>query len=67
MFSLKPSEAKSYQLSREPGSSPRLSPASIALSFTLILIELQAVYQGNPQDMLLILIATLLVVTGATR
>lgn len=67
MFSLKPSEAKSYQPSREPGCSPRLSPASIALSFTLILIELQVVYQGNPQDMLLILIAALLIVTGATR
>lgn len=67
MFSLKPSEEKSYQPSREPGSPPRPSPASIALSFTLILIELQAVYQGNPQDMLLILIAALLIVTGATR
>jgi hypothetical protein len=67
MFSLKPSKAKSGPPNQEPGSSPGLSPASIALSFTLILSEFQAVYQGNPRDLLFVLIAALMVVAGVRR
>jgi hypothetical protein len=44
-----------------------LSPAVLALSFTTILIQVQAATQGSARDLLPILIATLLVMAGLTR
>jgi hypothetical protein len=46
---------------------PSLSPAVLALSFTTILIQVQAATQGSARDLLPILIAALLVTAGLTR
>jgi hypothetical protein len=46
---------------------PSLSPAVLALSFTIILIQVQAATQDGTRGLLPILIAALLVVAGLTR
>jgi len=51
----------------KPHSAPGLSLAMMALSFTLIVIQVQAAAQGSARDLLPILIAALLVLAGATR
>jgi hypothetical protein len=39
----------------------------VALSFTTIVIQVQAVFHGNARDLLPILIAALLAMTGVAR
>lgn len=67
MFPLKRAPSKLNLPNREPKPSPGLAPAATALSFTLILTQLQAAYQGNRQYLMLVLIAAILVMTGAKR
>jgi len=51
----------------EPRQSTTTTLAVLALSFTMILMQVQAVAQGSTRDLLPILIAALLVLAGATR
>ena len=54
----------------DPGPGPKsasLTPAMVALSFTTIVIQVQAVFHGNARDLLPILIAALLAMTGVAR
>jgi hypothetical protein len=51
----------------EPRQSTTTTLAVLALSFTMILIQVQAAAQGSTHDLLPILIAALLVLAGATR
>ena len=43
---------------------PDLSPATIALLFTITLMQAQVSYQGNARDLLLTFIAALLAASG---
>ncbi len=54
----------------DPAPGPKsasLTPAMVALSFTTILIQVQAVFHGNARDLLPILIVALLAMTGMAR
>ena len=54
----------------DPAPGPKsasLTPAMVALSFTTILIQVQAAFQGNALDLLPILIAALLAMAGVAR
>ncbi len=50
-----------------PHSASVLTPAVVALSFTIILIQVRAAAQGSTRDLLPILIAALLMIVGGTR
>jgi hypothetical protein len=50
-----------------PKPSSGLTPVMVALSFTTILIQVQAAAQGNVRDLLPILIAALLTMAGVAR
>jgi hypothetical protein len=63
---LEPPESTSHEPGREPDSSPVLTPAMVALSFTIILIQVQAAYQGNQRNLLPILIAAVLAMAGGS-
>lgn len=67
MLSLKRIQSKPKLPNKEPNSSQGLAPAAIALSFTLVLTQLQAAYQGNHQYLVLVLISALLVLAGVNR
>jgi hypothetical protein len=64
MFPLKPNSSKPVPQDQDPSSPPWRPLAVAALSFTLVLIQVQAVYQGNPRNLLPILIAALMLVIG---
>lgn len=62
-----PPESTTSQPEPEPDRSTRLTPATVALSFTIILIQVQAAFQGSSRNLLPVLIAALLVMAGVAR
>jgi hypothetical protein len=54
-------------MSPAPGSMPGWTPAMTALSFTIILIQVQTSAQGGVSNLLVILIAGLLTLAGVAR
>lgn len=62
-----PQESTPGEPSREPEPAAWLPPAATALSFTTILIEVQAAYHGHPADLLPVLVAALVALAGVAR
>jgi len=51
----------------QPERSSGLGPAAVALSFTIILIQVQASAGGSARDLLPVLVAALLALAGVMR
>ena len=67
MFTQEPRESTPEDPDQGPESAAWLTPAATALSFTTILIQVQAAYHGHATDLLPILIAALLALAGMAR
>jgi hypothetical protein len=67
VFPQQPRESKPEDPHREPEPATWLVPAATALSFTTILIQVQATYHGHASDLLPVLIAALLALAGMAR
>jgi hypothetical protein len=67
VFTDDPQESTPGKPGREPEPAARLTPAMAAISFTTILIQVQAAYHGHASDLLPILVAALLALAGVAR
>jgi hypothetical protein len=64
MVSLKRAQSKPRTPTGRPDLSPGLVPGTAALSFTLILTQIQAAYQADHQNLAIVLISVLTGISG---
>jgi hypothetical protein len=67
MVSLKRSQSKSRPPTRHSDSVPGLAPAAGAVSFTLILTQVQSAYQADHHNLAIVLVSALLFLISRNR